>query len=227
MTISWNPNLSVGVAKVDAHHRKLIDMINQVAVSVEALLGPQAVGQTIDQLIEYTQYHFTFEEDLLEQNDYPGLAEHRQEHQRLILEVEKLKNRFAKGATEKLRTDTMKSLTRWLIEHIEGEDQKYAEFLNLRGGALSVGGFTASFKAKVGLEVLRGEQTIQPGMICRRHLISRSSVAFGVCSRYMDGAWQSGSTSTTESGPIPPLTIDAGMHLNFAVKLSNYVGPAQ
>lgn len=133
MTISWNPSLSVGVAELDAPHRKLIDMINQVAVSVEALLGPEAVGKTIDQLIEYTDYHFSFEEDLLKQNDYPGLAEHGKEHQRLIHEVENLKKRFAKGATEKLRTDTMKFLTRWLIEHIEDEDRKYAEFLNLRG----------------------------------------------------------------------------------------------
>ncbi|KAG1461099.1 hypothetical protein G6F57_014208 [Rhizopus arrhizus] len=69
--------------------------------------------------------HFAFEEELMEEAGYPFCAAHKRVHEVFIKRVAEYRLRFQAGEdiSDELRT----MLSRWLFNHIRGDDQAYAE----------------------------------------------------------------------------------------------------
>ena len=51
-------------------HKRLLDLINQLYVSMKAGGSKESVQTSVDALIEYTRTHFSMEEDLMRKNSY-------------------------------------------------------------------------------------------------------------------------------------------------------------
>ena len=75
--IEWNNDLSVGVDLIDSDHKTLIDLINLVADSIEAGQSAKTIGDVVQLLYEYTEFHFIREEVLMEACGYSDLDNHR------------------------------------------------------------------------------------------------------------------------------------------------------
>ncbi len=58
---TWADEYSVNVPEIDAQHKKLMDMINRLYEAMENGCGSQVVGQILDDLVVYTQNHFTYD----------------------------------------------------------------------------------------------------------------------------------------------------------------------
>ncbi|WP_040567411.1 bacteriohemerythrin [Magnetospirillum molischianum] len=122
----WIETLSVGVPLMDLQHRTIIDMLNRLAGSLEA--GTSAmIEQGLDDLIEYTRFHFDAEERLMRSCNYPGLDEHQAEHQRLITEIQAL--RWRGGNAKMARTEIIEILSKWAIHHIVDKDLAYRPYI--------------------------------------------------------------------------------------------------
>ncbi len=128
---SWTTDLSVGVEASDDDHKRLIDLLNQLAEGISFGQGKEIIGKILDDLESYTRYHFAREEEFFERTGYPA-ADHKREHRELVEQVVTLQSRYKTGETA-LAMETLNILKKWLTDHIQGADAKYTSHLNANG----------------------------------------------------------------------------------------------
>ncbi len=124
--VTWKDQYSVGITEIDNDHKKLLNLINHLQAAVIYKTGEQFEQESLDEIIAYTKYHFNKEEQMMEEAHYDDLEAHKLQHKQMIDEI----NNFLKNY--KLdRHGTLIKLTSylkdWLINHINGTDQKYRE----------------------------------------------------------------------------------------------------
>jgi methyl-accepting chemotaxis protein len=120
--IEWNENLSVGVPAMDAHHKKLVGLINQLHGAMRSGQGRAAVGPALEELANYTQYHFSAEEKLMEQHRCAGLPEQQEAHGKLIAAVSNVRQKLAAGQ-QGVSLEVLTMLKDWLVNHIQRKDK--------------------------------------------------------------------------------------------------------
>lgn len=130
--VKWDPSYSVKVKRCDDDHKKLFDMINTLHEAMTLGQGAVKVGQIVSELANYTKYHFSGEEALMEKAKYPDLLAHRAEHQALIKRVEQFQKDIAAGKGGQ-SIAVASFLKDWLTHHIKQRDQKYSAHLNANG----------------------------------------------------------------------------------------------
>jgi hemerythrin len=136
--VEWSGALSVGIDEIDAQHRTLIGLVNELNNAIEERHGNAAVGDVLLRLEEYTRIHFAVEEGLMRVLGYPDLAAHKREHARLTEQLAELRGRFDAGRTA-LGFELMHFLKRWLTSHIMESDQDYARHFAEMGSAGRLG----------------------------------------------------------------------------------------
>lgn len=130
--ILWNNSYSVGINTIDNQHKKLVDIINSLYESFVDQTAAQKLEHILNELIDYSQYHFKTEEDLFHDYDYPEKDIHISKHQEFI---QKINEFHFKVVHEKINItyQLMNFLRNWLLEHIQSEDQEYSVFLRSKG----------------------------------------------------------------------------------------------
>ncbi len=125
--IKWRDSYSVGVEQFDRQHVKLVELINEIFMVVLHKKSVAPLHDSIETLIEYTQFHFADEEAAMEKAGYPLLDAHKQEHAQLEQEVLMFYDQVKNG--EEVVTEFYQFLREWLLNHIVESDMKYAEYL--------------------------------------------------------------------------------------------------
>ncbi|HYB49903.1 MAG TPA: bacteriohemerythrin [Burkholderiaceae bacterium] len=123
MTIVWNSTLNTGIDVIDSQHRRIVSYINALE-EARAAKDRTRVGHIIEQLVDYTQSHFGFEESLMEEAGYRFLKPHQKVHELFIKRVNSFTVRAAKG--EDISDELHTMLSTWLLNHIAHEDRDYA-----------------------------------------------------------------------------------------------------
>lgn len=131
--MTWNDRMSVGVGVLDADHKKLVSMVNDLHDGIQAGKGKESVGPVLDGLINYTKAHFAREEGFFAQTAYGDTPAHKKEHENLTRQVLDVQSKYKSGATSTLSLEVMNFLKNWLINHIQGSDKKYTAHLNQKG----------------------------------------------------------------------------------------------
>lgn len=131
--LDWTEEMSVGVAALDAEHKRLFAMFRELHDATRNDHGPEAIDRTIKGLVVYTLTHFKHEEELFEKTNYPDAAAHRKEHEDLARRVHDLQALSRFGPSEELARETFGFLQNWLASHINGTDKKYTAHLNANG----------------------------------------------------------------------------------------------
>ncbi len=131
--MNWTDKLSVGVAVIDEDHKKLVAMVNALYEAMQGGHGKDSLGGILDGLVQYTRFHFAREEKFFAQTGYPAAIPHKQEHDALTRQVLDVQQKYAAGASATLSLDVLQFLKNWLINHIQGSDQKYQAHLNAKG----------------------------------------------------------------------------------------------
>ena len=131
-TIQWKDEYSVGITHIDQDHKKLISLLNQFTVAYDHAMDEDFEKKALEELIEYTQYHFKREEKLMSDNDYPDFDAHQAKHQEMIEQVGTFVDLYNEKGHDALK-EISEYLTVWLISHINGTDKEYTQYLNERG----------------------------------------------------------------------------------------------
>lgn len=124
----WREAYSVGILQIDNQHKGLIRLINNLQDAMMGGNGKAALTTIIDDLVRYTESHFTYEETLLRKHGYSGLAAHQEQHRELTRQVYELRDQFKSGQLM-ITMDVMRFLKNWLSNHILDRDQAYAKEL--------------------------------------------------------------------------------------------------
>lgn len=134
MYYMWHDSYSVGYGPIDNQHQNLFSISNELTDATEKSEGPDAtdLSEIIAKLLTYVRSHFSEEEALMKNSDFPDLARHLVAHQALLAKILELENRVATGETDEIRavaTSLPLLVGDWLIDHIAIEDQKYSSYI--------------------------------------------------------------------------------------------------
>lgn len=130
--ITWGPKLETGLQEIDEQHQNLVKMVNALHKAMKTGAGIKKSGAILDELANYTVYHFGHEEKLFHAHDYPDTKKHEKIHAELVKTVVDFQTQFKAGQAS-LSVDLMQFLTDWLKNHIMKTDMQYAPFFKEKG----------------------------------------------------------------------------------------------
>jgi len=130
--MTWGPMLQLGYGDIDVQHKRLVELVNSLDDAMRAGKGRDVLGGVLDELIKYTQFHFAFEEKLMDKYAISTTVAHKAEHQKLIAEVGAFQTKFEAGSAS-VSTELMSFLRTWLSDHILKTDKALAKELLAKG----------------------------------------------------------------------------------------------
>jgi len=130
--MTWKNEYSVNIRQIDIQHKKLVELINDLHEAMSAGKAKDVLEKILGELVAYTKFHFSKEEELMETNGYAGLLAHRIKHKELTEKVLQFQNNFRSGSAA-LSIELMNFLKSWLVDHIQGTDKQYSAPLNAKG----------------------------------------------------------------------------------------------
>jgi hemerythrin len=130
--VTWDQSYSVKIAKCDADHKKLFALLNQLHEAMSAGKGKEVIGRKVKELSDYTKFHFSAEEELLEKTHYPLTGPHLAQHRVFVQRVEQFQKDVEKGVLGKA-IEAVTFLKDWLTNHVKQVDQQYSAHLNANG----------------------------------------------------------------------------------------------
>ena len=122
----WEASMDTGIESIDEQHRKIVDLINTLGQAVEHHDRQKTLG-VLEELEQFTLTHFSFEEFLMENGNYPAFESHKQVHQRFAGRIAGYKESCARG--EDISRKLLQDLKVWLTNHIQRDDQDYAPYV--------------------------------------------------------------------------------------------------
>lgn len=123
-TMQWNDILATGIPTIDKQHKRIVKLANQLGEAIES--GDTKIAeQVLKDLVDYTVYHFSFEEELMEKAGYAALPLHRRVHQLFTARIPQFQQRYRAG--EDVLRELHDMLAHWLFHHIQNEDRDYAD----------------------------------------------------------------------------------------------------
>ena len=126
----WNASFATGNEEIDYQHQNLFNMANNLYEmldsGIEMRLGVEIF---LEQLIEYTDYHFSTEERFMEQTNYQEFTQHKAMHDSLRKQVIDFQKKFKDGEAD-LSQELITFLKSWLLSHIQQTDTKLAKHLS-------------------------------------------------------------------------------------------------
>lgn len=133
----WNQSFVTGLGAVDAQHRRLVALINELAALLaDDRLSGDGLEDLLKKLVNYAGYHFKEEEDLMARAavDPRHVEGHKAAHAGFIEELSLLGRGLGNDNPEAARR-LLDYLSHWLAYHILGQDQNMAAQLK----AIAVG----------------------------------------------------------------------------------------
>lgn len=121
-TILWTTDLNTGIEVIDGQHMRLVEYINELGVAIQQH-SRESVGTVLNELVDYTLSHFSFEESLQEESGYKNAKTHKAVHELFVKRLERYIEKHQAGEDVAQQLHTM--LSTWLIQHIKRDDMDY------------------------------------------------------------------------------------------------------
>ncbi len=141
MPILWRPQLTTGSERLDQDHKYLFCIFNCIELALSSPDQIRHIPLFFEQLIDYTDEHFSREEQVQLQIGYHGYMEHKMEHQRLLERLKNLNDDIKKiAATDEginhpdvlaagFDKDILNLARSWIIGHVAKMDTGMLPYL--------------------------------------------------------------------------------------------------
>lgn len=136
---AFTDKYKTGIEMVDDEHRRLFEIIAETKDVIDSQFLADKydhIMNLLDQLREYTEFHFKDEEVLMEKIGYPGLEAQKRAHaafvERLVeIDFKDLDN--MDDNQQEYLLELIQFLVSWLSNHILGMDKKIGDFVVKQG----------------------------------------------------------------------------------------------
>jgi len=118
----WNDLFSVGNTAIDQQHKKLFSIINDLIAAQENRQEQKVIEKILSEILSYTEYHFSFEEELF--TSHPDAKKHCLIHEKFVEKAMDLKDQYISGVGD-ITEDTLEFLVNWLKNHVLHTDVVY------------------------------------------------------------------------------------------------------
>lgn len=137
--LEWSDSFATNIEMVDTQHKKLFDLINNLAESYEQHDSREAmINEALAQLVAYADKHFNEEEALMLESklDNRHVHIHQMEHKSFMYDTEKMSEHLLDDNLQELTEKLVSFITSWLTYHILGTDQVMAaQIIAIQRGA--------------------------------------------------------------------------------------------
>lgn len=130
--ITWTDKYSINLNIIDQQHKKWIDFINILYRAYKSKAKTKEIAEHISKLLDYTDYHFGFEEKYLEDFKCGNIENHKNEHGAFVNNIKKYQKWHNEGDSEAVYRLII-YLNNWVLGHIQGDDIRYVECFKLNG----------------------------------------------------------------------------------------------
>ena len=125
--IEWDDGLfSVGISKIDEQHKKWIDLINELNDSIQNSRNSDILEKVFQDMVDYCNYHFREEEELMKKHDYPEYDSHKEKHKKYNEMAVSYREDLMNGETVS-RLEVIYKLVDWLKQHIQVVDRRFGQ----------------------------------------------------------------------------------------------------
>ena len=138
--VLWNENkMSVGIELIDNQHKKLLNIINKLEDSITTNTQKKDSLSIVNEIIDYTMYHFKTEEDLFDKYNYEKKDEHKKEHNSLIKKILNVKDILTDDRLKRnedyieIVEEIYIFVIDWFLNHILQRDREYIELFERNG----------------------------------------------------------------------------------------------
>ena len=124
--LHWKDDYAIGVEIIDEQHKHLFEIGNKIYDLLENYLLDDKYDKVvtiIQELGEYTKYHFKTEEDYMLQIRYPKYFSQKVEHDDFIKKIEEIDLKDLDQNQEKHIRDILTFVFQWVLEHILKKDK--------------------------------------------------------------------------------------------------------
>lgn len=126
----WTPAISVGDAKIDGQHQKLLGQVNTLLSYIVSEKNDAIVIDAVIFLDKYINEHLAYEEQYMAEHKFPDIENHIKYHKDFIEHYKTFKDKLYAGVSrESLALEIEQYIGNWWLTHIAVEDHKYAEFI--------------------------------------------------------------------------------------------------
>ncbi len=128
MAKQWQDYYALGIPLIDDQHRELIKRIAGLKSALNTHQMYHELARALKFVVDYTQYHFRSEEEILRENEYIHLSHHQKLHADLIGKLTTILGNLRRGK-HLLPSQFIGFLENWVFQHILDEDKKFGLFL--------------------------------------------------------------------------------------------------
>lgn len=132
----WNNQLNLGVKSIDEQHKWLVHLTNNLRSAIASGVDNDILLEICHELVDYTDYHFRDEEQLMIEHEYDGLASQRKSHKHIRDEIHGFLERLESGETVAAES-LLETLRKWLVSHVAHSDMKLAQHIRSQGEELA------------------------------------------------------------------------------------------
>ena len=125
--VSWKDHYSVGEGSLDAQHRQILSLVNDLYEARSAGREYADLAVLLDRMVLYTMNHFKHEEQIMQACGYPDFDDHKAQHDRMRRRTAGLRT----NVTLVTGRDLLAFLKQWWTNHIQAEDKCYVPYLSV------------------------------------------------------------------------------------------------
>ena len=123
----WGEDMVIDRGPIDADHRKLVDLVNELHTATSQGRGRLVVGRLLEQLIRDTDEHLREEEQIMAQAGFPRLDGHKKGHDAFVSDLRDLQQKLRAGQVT-VAAQLSAVLRDWLSVHIRRNDKELRRF---------------------------------------------------------------------------------------------------
>lgn len=123
----FSDNYLTGIPLIDKEHRELFRIIGEVHKLIYNEFIPDKyddIVSLLEQLKDYTKFHFDDEEEYMKQINYEGLPAQKRAHDAFVTRLEEMDLSSIDENQQDTLEELMEFLTEWLVNHILNSDKQ-------------------------------------------------------------------------------------------------------
>jgi len=116
----------IGIESIDEQHKKLFELADKAYMLLKdafSLDKYDKIVEIVEELKEYTIFHFKSEEEYMESINYKRLFTQKIEHEKFIKSLDDIDLRHLDQNQDDSLVKMLNFLNEWLTEHILGNDK--------------------------------------------------------------------------------------------------------
>jgi hemerythrin-like metal-binding protein len=120
--------MSVGIPVIDEDHKNFITLIHDLNQSITNRMTSDEIKKRLQFIVDDAERHFAIEERLFKEWNYPNTDAHANIHVYALIAIKNIMGDFVPYGHDSGWVNAGLRIRDILMEHIQNEDMKYAEF---------------------------------------------------------------------------------------------------